>query len=113
MRRGRSYGDRTENAFVEDGKERGLHFICLNSDIERQFEFIQQTWINNKKFAGLYDEADPLIGRHKPENFFTVQSDPLRARIHKLRKFVTVKGGGYFFMPGISAIKYIAGLGNS
>ena len=113
MRRGRSYGDRTENAFVEDGKERGLHFICLNSDIERQFEFIQQTWINNKKFAGLYDEADPLIGRHKPDNLFTVQSDPLRIRIHNLRKFVTVKGGGYFFMPGISALKYIAERENS
>lgn len=110
IRQGRSYGDHAENVFVEDGKERGLHFICLNSDIERQFEFIQQTWVNNKKFGGLYDEVDPLIGRHKDGNLFTVQDDPLRTRVHNLGKFVTMKGGGYFFMPGIRALRYIAGL---
>jgi Dyp-type peroxidase family len=110
IRQGRSYGDHAENVFVEDDKERGLHFICLNSDIERQFEFIQQTWINNKKFGGLYDEVDPLVGRHKSDNLFTVQDDPLRTRVRNLLKFVTIKGGGYFFMPGISALRYIAGL---
>lgn len=110
IRQGRSYGDRAENVFVEDNKERGLHFICLNSDIERQFEFIQQTWINNKKFGGLYDEVDPLVGRHKDGNLFTIQEDPLRTRVHNLDKFVTVKGGGYFFMPGMKALRYIAGL---
>lgn len=125
IRQGRSYGDHAENVFVEDNKERGLYFICLNSDIERQFEFIQQTWINNKKFGGLYDEVDPLMGSPKTElsdeadspvdklkniNSFTVQDDPLRTRVHNLGKFVTVKGGSYFFMPGIRALRYIAGL---
>ena len=43
------------------GAERGLHFICLNGNIARQFEFIQHTWINNPKFDGLYDAADPLV----------------------------------------------------
>ncbi|HEX8249557.1 MAG TPA: Dyp-type peroxidase [Pyrinomonadaceae bacterium] len=109
IRQGRSYGDHAENVFVEDNKERGLHFICLNSDIERQFEFIQQTWINNKKFGGLYDEVDPLVGRHKSGNLFTIQDDPLRTRVRNLLKFVTIKGGSYFFMPGISALRYIAG----
>ena len=43
-----------------DDAERGLHFICLNANIQRQFEFIQHTWLNNPKFAGLYDDADPI-----------------------------------------------------
>ena len=47
---------------TEDGTERGLLFVCLNSDIARQFEFIQQTWILNRNFATLYDETDPLVG---------------------------------------------------
>jgi len=51
------YGHRLENQLVDDGAERGLHFICLNSDIERQFEFVQQTWINSPVFSGLYDEV--------------------------------------------------------
>jgi hypothetical protein len=29
-------------------------------------------------------------------------------RVSGLSDFVTVQGGAYFFMPGISALKYIA-----
>ena len=111
LRRGRSYGKRIENYFVDDGISRGLNFICLNGDIERQFEFIQQTWINNRTFAGLYDEVDPLIGKKDGDennNSFTVQNDPVRRRIHNLQDFVKIKGGAYFFMPGISALRHLA-----
>ncbi len=111
IRRGRSYGSRIKNYFVDDGVPRGLNFICLNGDIERQFEFIQQTWINNKTFAGLYDEVDPLIGKKdKNSNSFTVQNDPVRQRIHNLQDFVKIKGGAYFFMPGIRALQHLARL---
>ena len=112
MRRGRSYGHRIKNRFEDDGVKRGLNFICLNGDIERQFEFMQQTWINNRSFAGLYDEVDPLIGKKsKDANSFTVQRDPVRRRFHNLQDFVSIKGGAYFFMPGIKALKHLARLG--
>lgn len=111
IRRGRSYGSRIENRFVDDDISRGLNFICLNSDIERQFEFIQQTWVNNKTFDGLYDEVDPLIGK-KDEKIgsFTVQSAPVRRRIHNLQDFVKIRGGAYFFMPSIKALRHLARL---
>jgi len=109
MRRGRSYGDRSLNVMVDDGVDRGLHFICLNSDIERQFEFVQQTWINNPVFGGLYAEVDPLIGNvPKGDAIFTVQKSPLRETVHDLCRFVTVKGGAYFFLPSIRALKYLS-----
>lgn len=109
IRRGRSYGSRIENRFVADGVPRGLNFICLNTDIERQFEFIQQTWVNNRTFAGLYDEVDPLIGKKdKDTGSFTVQNDPVRRRIHNIQDFVQIKGGAYFFMPGIEALRHLA-----
>jgi len=111
IRRGRSYGHRIQNPMVDDGAKRGLHFICLNSDIERQFEFTQQTWINNPVFGGLDGEVDPLVGNlAKGDCLFTVQGEPLRTRVHNLSRFVTVKGGSYFFLPGISALKYLANL---
>jgi Dyp-type peroxidase family len=110
MRRGRAYGDRIEDRFVEDKKARGLHFICLNSDIERQFEFVQQNWINNQTFGGLFDEVDPLVGRLRDGNLFTIQAEPIRRRVHNIPEFVTIKGGGYFFMPGIQALRYLANL---
>ncbi len=111
LRRGRSYGVRPQDRRVDDGVPRGLHFLCLNADIERQFEFVQQTWINNSVFGGLNGEVDPLIGNlNKGDEIFTVQADPLRTRVHNLQRFVTVKGGAYFFLPSLSALRYLASL---
>jgi Dyp-type peroxidase family len=111
LRRGRSYGHRLQDPMVDDGAKRGLHFLCLNSDIERQFEFVQQTWINNPTFGGLDGEVDPLVGNLAKSNCnFTVQDQPLRTRVHGLSRFVTVKGGSYFFLPSIRALKYLASL---
>ena len=62
LRRGRKYGTTIGDPFRDDGAERGLLFICLNTDIARQFEFVQQTWILNRNFATLFDETDPLVG---------------------------------------------------
>jgi len=42
-----------------------------------------------------------------------VQADPLRTRVHGLRRFVTVKGGAYFFMPSINALRHLASCGLS
>src|SRR6266550_2027251 len=125
MRRGRSYGHRPQDPRIADTIDRGLLFICLNSDIERQFEFCQQTWINNPVFGGLDGEVDPLIGNiSKTEStpadssngdaqrdaIFTIQADPLRTRVHNLERFVTVKGGAYFFLPSVRALRYLASL---
>jgi Dyp-type peroxidase family len=106
LRRGRAYGD------LSDPGERGIHFICLNANIARQFEFVQHTWLNNPKFAGLYDDTDPLVATHQGEDgrTFTVQAGPLRQRVTGLPPFVTVKGGAYFFLPGLRALRYLAGL---
>ena len=120
LRRGRSYGHRPADRRIDDGVDRGLHFLCLNADIERQFEFVQQTWVNNPVFGGLNGEVDPLIGNikkadpnedpNKCDAIFTVPADPLRTRVHKLERFVTVKGGAYFFLPSMSALRYLASL---
>ncbi|MDQ6635973.1 MAG: peroxidase, partial [Gemmatimonadota bacterium] len=110
LRRGRSYGDRIadDRRTEDDGKERGLHFICLNADLERQFEFVQQTWVNNPLFAGLYGETDPIVGdQSECAGKFTMQATPLRRTVSDLCGFVTVRGGGYFFLPGIRAIEYL------
>jgi Dyp-type peroxidase family len=111
LRRGRSYGPRIPNPLLDDGAKRGLIFICLNTDIERQFEFVQQTWMNNPVFGGLDGEVDPLVGNlPKGDCIFTAQGQPLRTRVHNLSRFVTVKGGAYFFLPSTKALNYLASL---
>jgi Dyp-type peroxidase family len=115
IRRGRSYGamlaDRPWLAERDDDQERGLVFMCLNANIRRQFEFMQQTWVNNPKFGGLYDERDPLIGaRDADANGFTIPDQPARRRLDALPRFVSVRGGGYFFLPSLRALKFLASL---
>jgi Dyp-type peroxidase family len=113
MRRGRSYGSLFEASAPTD--ERGLYFICLNADLEQQFEFVQQNWINNTGFLGLNDERDPLIGdRQAPHanNTMTVPALPAPVCTSALNQFVSVRGGEYFFMPGLRAIDYLASVDN-
>ncbi len=108
LRRGRSYGRRQADPLTDDGQERGLFFVALNADLERQFEFVQQTWINGPSLGGLDGEVDPLVGIRGTG--MTIQAEPVRLRCHNLPSFVTVRGGGYFFLPGLRALNYLATL---
>ena len=99
--------------------ERGLHFICLNASILRQFEFLQNAWTVNTKFSGLTGEGDPLVGIREgipgcpiTDNFTIPKEGGLRRRVSGLPQFVTVRGGAYFFLPGLRALRYFAEAGN-
>jgi Dyp-type peroxidase family len=114
LRRGRSYGrpfitsmepDKLFNQANKEYEERGLHFICLNTNISRQFEFVQSKWLNNKKFNGLYNDADPVSDTGVSD--FTIPERPVTRQIKEIPSFVSVKGGGYFFMPSLSALKFL------
>jgi deferrochelatase/peroxidase EfeB len=94
--------------------ERGLHFVALNANIERQFEFVQNAWIAGTKFDGLTEESDPLLGNREPvegdpfTNSFSIpQAGKVRRRILEMPQFTTVRGGAYFFLPGIRALRYL------
>ncbi|MBS2019249.1 MAG: Dyp-type peroxidase [Deltaproteobacteria bacterium] len=113
LRRGRPYGPPPPESITEkarpDGAERGLVFVVLNASIRRQFEFVQQTWINNSKFAGLYDERDPLVATvHDANAQMTIQACPVRSKLQGIPRFVTMRGGAYFFLPGRKALAWIA-----
>ncbi len=115
IRRGRAFGPPIDPdaALAEDSSEpgeRGLHFLALCSDIARQFEFISHTWAMNPSFAGLLDDADPLLGGHASRGqSFTVQGMPVRRRYQGVPAFVTPRGGAYFFLPGGRALRFLAG----
>jgi deferrochelatase/peroxidase EfeB len=121
LRRGREYGPglSPQDAVAldpPDARERGLHFICLNANIGRQFEFLQNAWMSSLKFAGLSWESDPLVGTREPvpgcpmSDAFTLprESGPARV-VTGLPRFVTVRGGAYFFLPSLRALRYVAG----
>jgi hypothetical protein len=71
--------------------------------------------MNNAKFDGLADESDPLTGNREPlrgggrtDRFSLPRADGPPRRLEGLPRFVTVRGGAYFFLPGIRALRYIA-----
>ncbi len=125
LRRGRPYGNpvlgwpdpklmlEKAGATPDPAGTRGLYFACLNADIEQQFEVVQQRWLNDPTFVnGRWDEVDPLLGRTRAGGQFIVPttSGPLvlgNADV-PLRRFVTVRGGEYFFLPSKSALSYLA-----
>lgn len=104
LRVGRSYQR-------DNGKEKGLMFMCLNADIERQFEFIQQTWLGNSGFHDLMGETDSItVGQCPMNNKFTIPSYQGSTTLTGLQSFVTTKGSGYFFMPGRQALNFLLNL---
>jgi deferrochelatase/peroxidase EfeB len=122
LRRGREYGrkltpeEALEPAPFADA-ETGLHFFAINSNIQRQFEFIQAAWLMRTKFDGMTEESDPLLGNRSPvtgcpfTNTFSVpQNAGIRKRIMGMQQFINVRGGAYFFLPGISALRYLGRL---
>ena len=110
IRRGRIYGQRqTADAErqAQSGDPRGLHFICLNADIAGQFEMVQHTWLNGAHFNGLDHETDPMSHYRVGNGVMTFQHRPTNLRI-SVPKLVTVRGGAYFFLPGIKALCALA-----
>ena len=106
MRRGRIYGTPIANRYVDDGVDRGLVFFCMNSEIDRQFEFVQHTWLLNPMFGLGYNESDPILGSKCP---FSIPSKPVRQQ-PIIETFITPVGGGYFFLPSLRALRYLGGL---
>jgi hypothetical protein len=84
----------------------------VNASIRSQFEFVQQTWCNNPRFGGLNDNKDPITGdndrKGAPPNYMTIPRRPLAYRTAALPRFVTVRGGAYLFMPGITGLRFLA-----
>jgi Dyp-type peroxidase family len=104
LRRGRTY---EIEAHGDVPAEKGIVFTCLCADLERQFEFVQQTWIGSSSFHGLTGEVDPMIGSPEKDAVFTIPTPSGPITLDGLQSFVTVRAGGYFFMPSYSALLYL------
>ena len=118
LRRGRAYGPPVDEDYDIDAlrlrasaEERGLHFLCFNASLSRQFEFVQSNWLQNPGFAGLSSDPDPLLAANRELPFqasdFTIQGCPVR-RIRKLPRVVETRGGAYFFMPSRRALAFLS-----
>ena len=110
IRRGATYGPYLPEDAPDDGVERGIAAFVICASLIRQFEFAQNVWANDRNFHELGNERDPIIGNQDGSLEFKIPKRPIRKKITGLPAFTTVRGGAYFFLPGIKALRYLATL---
>ena len=113
IRRGATYGPQLPEGAPDDGMERGIAAFVICASLIRQFEFAQNVWVNDKNFHELGNERDPIIGTQDGTLEYKIPKRPIRRKITGLPAFTTVRGGAYFFLPGLKALRYLATLGDS
>jgi Dyp-type peroxidase family len=128
LRRGIPFGPPLPNdASEDDGNERGLHFIALVADLERQFEFVQRNWISNANFpkgekpavaGGSYtppspevpgDGPDPAVGEGNTGKAIELHQATGTRSIPLTADVLRVTAGEYFFCASIEALKALSG----
>jgi len=112
IRRGGTYGPALPEGAPEDGKERGIAAFIGCASLVRQFEFAMNVWANDPNFHELGNERDPFVGTQDGTYDMTIPKRPIRKKITGLPAFTTVRGGAYFFLPGIKALRYLTALTN-
>lgn len=110
IRRGGTYGPALPEGVPEDGRERGVAAFVGCASLVRQFEFAMNVWANDPNFHGLGNERDPIFGTQDGTFDMTIPKRPIRKKIKGLPSFTTIRGGAYFFLPGIKALRYLASL---
>jgi Dyp-type peroxidase family len=111
IRRGATYGPALPEGMPDDGMERGIAAFVICASLIRQFEFAQNVWVNHKSFHELGNERDPIIGNQDGSFEFKIPKRPIRKKITGLPAFTTVRGGAYFFLPGLKALRWLSARG--
>jgi Dyp-type peroxidase family len=110
IRRGGTYGPELPEGMPDDGIERGIAAFVGCASLVRQFEFAMSVWANDPNFHELGNERDPIFGTQDGTFDMTIPKRPIRKKIKGLPAFTTIRGGAYFFLPGIKALRYLASL---
>jgi len=112
IRRGLPYG-KVKDPARDDGNH-GIIFMALNADIQRQFEFVQQQWINYANDFKEGNDKEVLLGNHDANNpgKVVLHAEPGSGKpphfVSNIPRLVETRGGDYFFIPSITALKLIA-----
>jgi hypothetical protein len=85
--------------------------LAVCASLQRQFEFVQQQWINYGLDANSGNDTCPIVGNHGEDEKFVIPADPkgeLPTFIATgLAQFVQTRGGDYFFIPSMTALRMI------
>ncbi len=112
LRRGLPYGNSSERS--SDTGNHGITIMMLNADIARQFEFVQQQWINYGNDFREGNDKEILLGNHSQEDPTCVvhavdpAGDAPPRFVRNIPRLVETRGGDYFFVPSMTALRLVA-----
>jgi deferrochelatase/peroxidase EfeB len=110
LRRGLPYGH-VDPAAPDDANEQGIIFLAICSSLFRQFEFVQQQWMQYGLDFNAGSDTCPIVGNHDEEAKLVVVTDPATARqpflCGHIPQLVESRGGDYFFVPSMTALRMI------
>jgi len=123
IRAGIPFGPEVEPGETTTRHSRGLMFVCYQTSIERQFEYIQRHYANNPDFVGgktrpdgaaVIPGFDPIVGqapgggqRRMEEPYPNYPAGSRRTTLDLLQQFVVLTAAAYFFMPSITALRTV------
>ncbi|KAK4901646.1 hypothetical protein LTR27_001418 [Elasticomyces elasticus] len=107
MRRGIPYGDEVSE---NPSGERGLLFVCYQSNIDSGFAFLQKRWANDADFSQPGSGLDAVMGQSNTEESVDMkglfpQDAERPLALSGINRFVVPKGGEYFFSPSLNALR--------
>lgn len=118
LRRGLPYGDSSPG--VPDSEEHGLVMLVVCASLFRQFEFLQQQWINSGFVASAGNDTCPIVGNHSdgkpggehgPKAKFVIPAAQASGHppfiAEGIPQLVETRGGEYFFVPSMTALRMI------
>ncbi|MFL5268056.1 MAG: hypothetical protein ACJ8AH_15930, partial [Stellaceae bacterium] len=116
-----TFGPEVEPGETTTKHKRGLMFVCYQTSIERQFEYIQRQandpgFVGGKRRPGgaVTPGFDPIIGqaegggvRTMDEQYPNYPAGSRRTTLTMPKQFVELTAAAYFFMPSITALRTV------
>jgi Dyp-type peroxidase family len=122
IRQGITFGPEVAPGETTTKHRRGLMFVCYQTSIERQFEYLQRRandpdFVRGKKRpsgGGVTPGFDPIIGqasgngaREMDEPYPNYPAGSRRTTLAIPKQFVELTAAAYFFMPSIIALRTV------
>jgi Dyp-type peroxidase family len=112
LRRGIPYGPPLppgdgDGSPPDDGRDRGLLFLAYQADLGRQYELVQR-WLNDRNLPAVATGQDPIAGQGEDPARLVLRVSNALPSAFDMHHYVTMTGGGYFFMPSITATRFLS-----
>jgi hypothetical protein len=92
--------------------------MIINADLSRQFEFLQQQWMQYGNDLRLSNDKDPLLGNQgvnkdgRGAGSMVIEGDAATGNppyfCDRIPTLVETRGGDYFFVPSMTCLRMIA-----